>query len=174
MSLSREITDAERSVRSQYTVASMDVDGDKRPCEKVWTSNGYFGELKSDFVLHKQDFPENCLIYCNQAYVSSKDGEAIIYCDYIILGQLLIMRNPPPEESDKLLTLYSPLYDSEQGRFLGIKECKAYVMIRGSKDKCFILTDLILKNLTCYTVTVSSLCQMYLREQLSIATIFSI
>ena len=95
MSLSREITDAERSVRSQYTVASMDVDGDKRPCEKVWTSNGYFGELKSDFVLHKQDFPENCLIYCNQAYVSSKDGEAIIYCDYIILGQLLIMRNLP-------------------------------------------------------------------------------
>ena len=103
----------------------------------MWTSNGYFGELKSDFVLHKQDFPENCLIYCNQAYVSSKDGEAIIYCDYIILGQLLIMRNPPPEESDKLLALYSPLYDGEQGRFLGLKECKAYVMIRGSKDECF-------------------------------------
>ena len=141
MSLSREITDSEKSIRSQYTVASMEVDGDKRPCEKVWTANGYFGEFKADFTLHKRDFPENCLIYLNQAYVSSKDGEAVIYCDYVVLGQLLTLINPPEsdeaESSTSYLKLYSPSYDREQGKFLGIKECVAYIMLRGHDDESF-------------------------------------
>ena len=71
MSLSREFSDSEKSVRSQYTVSSMEVDGEKHPCEKVWKINGYFGELKTDFTLDKKGFPENCLIYVNQAYISS-------------------------------------------------------------------------------------------------------
>ena len=125
MSLSREFSDSEKSVRSQYTVSSMEVDGEKHPCEKVWKNNGYFGELKTDFTLHKKDFPENSLIYVNQAYISSKDGEAVIYCDYVVLGQMLVLKNPPASEPENssCLKLYSPSYEREQGRFLGIKEC---------------------------------------------------
>ena len=140
MSLSREFTDSEKSVRSQYTVSSMEVDGEKHACEEVWTQNGFFGELKADFTLHKKDFPENCLIYLNQAYVSSKDSEAAIYCDYVVLGQLLTLKNPPENnelENSSYLKLYSPSYDRDQGRFLGIKECVAYIMIRGYEDECF-------------------------------------
>ena len=139
MSLSRESLDSEKSVRSQYTVSSMEVNGEKHSCEKVWKNNGYFGELKTDFTLHKKDFPENCLIYVNQAYISSKDGEAVIYCDYVVIGQLLILRNPPVSEPENssYLKLYSPSYDRKQGRFLGIKECIAYIMLRGYEDECF-------------------------------------
>ena len=61
ISLSREFTDSEKNIRNQYTVASMEIDGDRYPCEKVWTENIFFGELKADFNLHKRDFPENCL-----------------------------------------------------------------------------------------------------------------
>ena len=139
MSLSREFSDSEKSVRSQYTVSSMEVDREKHPCEKVWKNNGYFGELKTDFTLHKKDFPENCLIYVNQAYISSKDGEAVIYCDYVVLGQLLVLKIPPASEPENssYLKLYSPSYEREQGRFLGIKECLAYIMIRGYEQESF-------------------------------------
>ena len=135
MSLSREFSDSEKSMRSQYTVASMEVDGEKHPCEKVWKNNGYFGELKTDFVLHKKDFPENSLIYLNQAYISSK----VVYCDYVLLGQLLILKNPESKEpiNSSYVKLYSPSYDREQGRFLGIKETLAYIMIRGYEDESF-------------------------------------
>ena len=117
----------------------MGVDGEKCTCEKVWKSNGYFGELKTDFTLHKKDFPENCLIYINQAYVSSKDGEAVIYCDYVVLGQLLTLISPSENEPENssYVKLYSPSYDREQGRLLGIKECVAYIMLRGYEDECF-------------------------------------
>ena len=138
MSLSREFSDSEKSMRSKYTVASMEVDGEKHPCEKVWKNNGYFGEVKTDFVLH-EDFPENSLIYLNQAYISSKDGEPVIYCDYVVLGQLLILKNPEAKEpiNSSYVKLYSPSYDREQGRFLGIKETLAYIMIRGYEDETF-------------------------------------
>ena len=84
MSLSREFSDSEKSVRSQYTVSSMEIDGEKHPCEKVWKNNGYFGELKTDFILHKKDFPENSL--------------------------LLVLKNPPASEPENssYLKLYSP------------------------------------------------------------------
>ena len=89
MSLSREYSDSEKSMRSQYTVSSMEVDGEKHPCEKVWKNNGYFGELKTDFVLYKKDFPENALLYVNQAYISSKDGEPVIIVIMYCLGSFL-------------------------------------------------------------------------------------
>ena len=138
MSLSREYSDSEKSMRSQYTVSSMEVDGEKHPCEKVWKNNGYFGELKTDFVLHKKDFPENALLYLNQAYISSKDGDPVIYCDYVVLGQLLILKNPGNEPNcSSYVNLYSPSYDREQGKFLVVKETLAYIMIRGYEDETF-------------------------------------
>ena len=139
MSLSREFSDSEKSMRTQCTVSSMEVYGEKHPCEKVWKNNGYFGEPKTDFVLHKKDFPENSLLYLNQAYISSKDGDPVIYCDYVVLRQLLILKNPEGNEpiNSSYVKLYSPSYDREQGRFLGIKETLAYIMIRRYEDETF-------------------------------------
>ena len=72
LSLSRELTEANRSVRSQVVVANLGDSSDKRASERVWQKNGFFGELKADFSIHKKDFPENALIYINQAYLRSK------------------------------------------------------------------------------------------------------
>ena len=140
MSLSKEMTDSEKKIRSQLTVASMEIDGEKWPCEKAWSGNGLFGEVKVDFTLHKRDFQENALIYINQAYISMKDSDPVIYCDYVVIGQLLILKNPPEEidpEDKNYLRLYSPSYDREQGKFLGVKECIAYIMFRGYEDETF-------------------------------------
>ena len=63
MSLSRELTEVDRSVRSHVVLASLDNNGDKVSSEKVWSGNGFFGELGADFSIRKKDFPENALIY---------------------------------------------------------------------------------------------------------------
>ena len=88
---------------------------------------GFFGNISSDFNIHKKDFLEKALCYVNQAYVSTKDGEIIIYCQYVILGQVIPFRNPPEEldeyisSEDHLVKMYVPLYDNNDGRFLGVK-----------------------------------------------------
>ena len=140
MSLSRKLTEADRSVRSQVTLASLDNNSDKVASEKVWSGNGFFGELRADFSIHKKDFPENALIYINQAYLSVKDGEPIVHCDYVVLGQLVSLKNSPEDldESDRrYVKIFCPSYDHQSGKFLGVKENIAYIMIRNEEQETF-------------------------------------
>ena len=140
MSLSRELTEADRSVRSQVVLASLDNNGDKVASEKVWSGNGFFGELGADFSIHKKDFPENALIYIIQAYLSVKDGEPIVYCDYVMIGQLVGLKNSPEDlaESDRRHTkMYSPSYDHQSGKFFGVKTKIAYIMICNEEQEVF-------------------------------------
>ena len=76
MSLSREISDSDRIIRSKVAVAN--IDGEKRASEAIWEDDGYFGALNPDFSIHKKDFTENTLIYISQAYLTIKEGEAMI------------------------------------------------------------------------------------------------
>ena len=119
MSLSRELTEADKSVRSQVVLASLNNDNDKRVSERLWSGNGFFGELRADFSIHKKDFPENALIYISQAYLSTKDGEPIVYCDYIIIGQLVALKNSPEDldESDRRYVL--PLLQPPERKIFG-------------------------------------------------------
>ena len=99
-----------------------------------------FGEVKADFTLHKRDFPENALLYINQAYLSAKDGDLVIYCDYVVIAQLLILKNPPEDfdpENRNYIRLYSPSYNREQRKFMEVIECLAYIMLRGDEDETF-------------------------------------
>ena len=84
MSLSKEISDSDRTIRSKMVVAN--IGGEKKASEAVWEENGYFGDINPDFSIHKKNFPENALVYTNQAYLTVKDSDAMIYCDYVILG----------------------------------------------------------------------------------------
>ena len=69
MCLSRELTEADRTVKSQVIVAETDDKDLKVSSEAVWTENGYFGDINPDFSIHKNDFPENALLYTNQVYL---------------------------------------------------------------------------------------------------------
>ena len=124
MSLSRELTEADRGVRSQVVLASLDGSSDKRASECVWKENGFFGELKADFSVHKKDFPENALVYVNQAYLSTEDGEPIVYCDFAIIGQLVPVKNSPAnfdlESNKNYVRMYAPDYDHQSGKVLGV------------------------------------------------------
>ena len=86
-SLSKEYSDSEKTIRSQMVVAN--VDGTEKSGEEIWLKEGYFGKLNPEFNCHKNDFPENCLLYINQAYLTFKDRKSLIYCDYAVLGQIV-------------------------------------------------------------------------------------
>ena len=62
--------------------------------EKIWTEFGFFGKQRAELTIPKANFPENSLIYVNQATVSLvKGGEKTIYCDNVICAQIMPMAN---------------------------------------------------------------------------------
>ena len=139
MSLSRELAEVDRSVRSQVTLATLDNSGDKVGSERVWSGNGFFEELRADFSIHKKDFPD-VLIYINQVYLSVKVGKPIVYCDYVVLGQFVSLKNSPVDldESDRrYVKVYRPSYDHQSGKFLGVKENIVYIMVRNEEQETF-------------------------------------
>ena len=130
------------------------IEDEKKASEAVWQDNGYFGDINLDFSIHKKDFPENALIYINQAYLTVKDGDAMIYCDYNILGQIISLRNSPENldeaiENDKTKTLvkmFVPIYNNTTGQFLGVKETLVYIMPRNEPKESFCFSKQAMPN----------------------------
>ena len=85
MLLSKELTDKDRSMKTQLLVRSA-TDGDEKiPGEKVWKNYGFFKDIKPELNLEKVNILENCLLYINQSFLSTaKDGNIAMYNDNII------------------------------------------------------------------------------------------
>ena len=70
----------------------------------------------------------------------------MIYCHYVILGQLIALKNPPEDldaaiKNDKTNTLtkmFVPIYDNTTGQFLGVKETLGYIMVRNEPEESFL------------------------------------
>ena len=122
------------------------IEGAEKIGEQVWQKDVFFGKINTDYSTHKNDFPENCLVYVNQAFLTLKDRDTMIYCDYIILGQIIPFKSPPESEDideyikndKKLVKMYWPMYDTATGKFLGIKESVGYIMIRNQEEEVFL------------------------------------
>ena len=141
-SLSKEYSDCEKTIRSQMVVAN--IDGVEKSGEEIWLKEGYFGKINSEYICHKNYFPENCLIYRNQSYLTFKDRKSIIYCDYVILGQIVPFKSQPESDIDefiskdkKFVKIYTPSYDLNSGEFLGINEVVGYIMLRNVENEVF-------------------------------------
>ena len=69
----------------------------------------FFWEQRADLTLQKANCPEITLTYVNQAHVSLvKDGEKAIYCDYVILAEIMPLANIDPLIN---LDMYEPKYN---------------------------------------------------------------
>ena len=81
---SKEATNTDPSFKMQMML-SIDREGSPYNSEKIWSSNGFFGDLKRDFTIKKANLPENTLVYCNQGTISTlKVGDYAICFDYVI------------------------------------------------------------------------------------------
>ena len=144
MFLSREISNSDHTIRSKMVVAN--IEGEEKAGECVWEQNDYFGEINPDFSIHKKNFPENALVYIIQAYLTVKDRDVSIYCDYVILGQIVVFRNPPEDidelikagKSKALVKMYMAMYDNTTGQFWLVRETLGYIMLRNEPEETFL------------------------------------
>ena len=54
MLLSKEMTDKDRSLKTQLLIRSEAASDDKVSGERVWKDDGFFGDVKPDFNLEKK------------------------------------------------------------------------------------------------------------------------
>ena len=87
MMLTKEATDKDRSLKTQFLVSAAGDNGDKISSEQVWRKDGFFQDMKSDLKLEKKDIPENCRLYVNQGYLSTvMSGDLALYNHNFIIG----------------------------------------------------------------------------------------
>ena len=140
MLLSKEMTDKDRSMKTQLLIKSED---EKLSGERVWKENGFFKDIRPELNLEKVNMPENTIYYVNQAFLSTvKNGEIAMYVQNFIIGQLIFAANQPNDISDYVclpneVKLLSCVYDLESGEFKGVRLQLAYIVLRGDEHEIF-------------------------------------
>ena len=140
MLLSKEMTDKDRSMKTQLLIKSED---EKLSGERVWKENGFFKDIRPELNLEKVNMPENTLYYVNQAFLSTvKNGEIAMYVQNFIIGQLIFAANQPNDISEYVclpneVKLLSCVYDLESGEFKGVRLQLAYIVLRGDEHEIF-------------------------------------
>ena len=144
MLLSKEANTKETQLKSQLLVSFKDDDISKGN-ESIWSQPGYFGDQRAELTIQKANFPEVTLIYVNQAHVSLvKGAEKAVYCDYIVLGQIMLMANIDPSinlntynPKDDEVTIYAPVYNTITGLHHGITKKLGMITLRGDTKERF-------------------------------------
>ena len=125
MLLSKKANTKDTQLKSQLLLSFKD-DDQSKGSENIWLQPGFFGEQRADLTIQKPNFPE--ITYVNQAHVSLvKGGEKAIYCDYVILAQIMPLANIDPlinldtyEPKDDEVVIYVPMYNTVTGLYHGL------------------------------------------------------
>ena len=144
MLLSKEANTKDTQLKSQLLLSFKDDDPSKGS-ENIWPQFGFFGEKRLDLTILKANFPELTLCYINQAHVSVvKGGEKALYCDIIILGQIMPLANIDPfiniemyEPEDNEALIYVPMYNTETGLYYGLSKKLGLITLRGDAEESF-------------------------------------
>ena len=110
--------------------------------ERVWRQYGFFDSGKSYYSMEKVNYPENTILYLNQAYLTVKENKTIYYRDFFVLGQIVEAANPPEDIATYVLKenkvkMIRPKSNAETGEFLGLYETVRFMVVRGSPDEVF-------------------------------------
>ena len=139
--LSKEMTDKDRSMKTQLLVKPKD---DKLSGEKIWKQDGFFKDVRAELNLEKVNIPENALLYINQGFLSTvKSGEIAMYLHNFVIGQLIVAANQPKDIANYTclkneVKLLSCVYDIQSGDFKGIRKQLAFIVLRGDSDETFL------------------------------------
>ena len=75
---------------------SMNEDKVEKSSERILKENGFFKYQRTDLTIGKPHFPENRLVYVNNGSITLVIGGHAMYVEFVIIGQILLMANPPP------------------------------------------------------------------------------
>ena len=86
--MTKATTDNDKNISTNIVAATFEnqLGSQEVSGERVWRNFGYFDTRKSDYSMEKVNFPENTLLYINQAFLTVKKNKNIFYCDYQVLG----------------------------------------------------------------------------------------
>ena len=144
MLLSKEANTKDTQLKSQLLLSFKD-DDQSKGSENIWVQSGFFGEQRADLTIQKANFPEITLIYVNQTHVSLvKGGEKAIYCDFIILAQIMPLANIDPAinldtyvTKDDEVVIYTPMYNTITGLYHGLTKKLGLITLRGNTKERF-------------------------------------
>ena len=144
MLLSKEANTKDVQLKSQLMMSFQDDDSTKGS-EFIWPQHGFFVEQTVDLTIPKANFPELTLCYINQARVSLvKSGETAIYCDNVILAQIMPIAVVDPsidlktyEPNENEVIMYVPLYNVNTGLFRGLTHKLGFITVRGDEQEGF-------------------------------------
>ena len=139
--MSKEISEGDKRMKTQLYVSN---DNDDKITEKLFKNDEFFGVQNSDLTFEKANFSENLLRYANQATISPlKNNQEAIYVVNVTLAQLLPLVNSPTDiesyvcKDNKIKLLY-PMYDTKNGKFLGVEKQLAAISVRGDEEELFL------------------------------------
>ena len=141
--MSKEVSDKDRSMKTQLLMSSPINSDEKVSGEKVWKENGFFKEIKPEMNIEKANISKNTLFYINQGFISTvKNGELAMYVHNFIIGQLIVAANQPQDINEysckeNEVKLLSCVYDLESGNFKGLRLMLVYIVLRGDSDEVF-------------------------------------
>ena len=140
--MNKEVSEGDKRMKMQLYLSNEK--GNLKTTEKLFPQDRYFGDQRSDLTLVKANFPENLLVYVNQASLSSlKNDEEAIYAVNVALAKLLPLINSAAdiekyECEENEVKLLCPVCNTESGRFLGLEKRLAVISIRGDSDEYFL------------------------------------
>ena len=156
MLLSKEANTKDTQLKSQLLLSFKD-DEQSKGGENIWLQSGFFGQQRAELTIQKANFPEITFTYVNQARVSLvKGGEKAIYCDYVMLAQIMPLANIDPqinldtyEPKDNEVVIYVPMYKTVSGLYPGLtkkvrfdyiaRRCSRALFSYGYKEKSALL-----------------------------------
>ena len=140
MYLSQEVTNKDQQLKSQMEVWFQDEE--LKNTEKIWQESEFFDDHRSDLTIPKAEFPEHTLYYVNQdSVLLAKGGSQVIYLEYVVLGQLMVVANPDRAINlkthvfqEKEVLLYVPVDDKATDLYGGLKKILAHITLDGGDD----------------------------------------
>ena len=94
--LSKEATERDKQMEMQMLLTTEN--SDSSTSERIWLSNGFFGDQRSHLTVSKENVPENTLTYSNQGVITNlKVGYRAIYLDYVVSAHILTASVCPPK-----------------------------------------------------------------------------
>ena len=72
-----------------------DESGQASTYTRIWQQYGYLKQQSTDFNMKKRNYPENSIIYINQAFLTVKNNKKNVLWRLFFLGQIIEAINPP-------------------------------------------------------------------------------
>ena len=144
ISLTKNISFPEKNIETTIVASEFDDEnGQVFSTSRIWPEVGYFNNQLTDFNMKKVNYPDNLVIYVNQAYLTVQNSKKKFYVNFYLIGQIIEALNPPENIANYVckdceVKIYKPRYDVSTVQFLGLYETISYLVVRGDEEERFL------------------------------------